>query len=124
MADQTITPVESKANAYTAISSANYAAINSANNGVLTVDKEDELYLHLKVTDAAGATVTVVKGTGAPMASQGNLVSGAMAQNQERILRLESGRFMAVSGADKGKIRITSTGAVSVAAIRALPAKW
>lgn len=117
MADQTITPVVASLDANVAIAAGNYASLTGANDGVLTPPCDGKYALHYKVTAAGGATIVVKAGTGI-LSSQGDLTTGPHAQNIEGILVLESSRFKALSGSDKGKIRIDVTDTVSMACIQ------
>ena len=117
MADQTITPVAPATNAFEEIAAADYAALTAANEGVFTPPKDGRYALHFKVTAAGGATITVEHGDGIT-SGQGDIVSAALAQNDERLLVLESARVKKLTGDDKGKIRVTVTDAVSVACIQ------
>jgi hypothetical protein len=117
MADQTITPVVGVKNDDVEIAAANYAALTAANDGIMTVPKDGKYVLHFKVTDAGGATI-LVKAGGGILSSQGDMSTGALVQNKEGIIVLESARFKALSGDDKGKIRIDVDGTVSMACIQ------
>lgn len=115
MADQTITPVSASNNAVNAVVAGDYEALTAANDGVLAPPKDGKYLLFYKVTAAGGAAITVTHGDGWK-SNQGDLVSGALAQNDEGIIVIDSARFKWLSGADKGKIRITVTDTVSMAA--------
>lgn len=121
MADQVITPVKvTGEDVFKALTSANYAALTAANDGVLTPPKDGSFILHFIVTDSNGATITVKAGSGI-LHSQGDLSSGALAKNNERILVLQSSRFKVLSGTDRGDIRIKVSGAVSCACLQLIP---
>lgn len=116
MADQTITAGVLVQNG--SLTKPAVASLTGANDGVFTPTKDRKVIFEVICTAVGGATVTVGVGAGAYMNSQGVLSTGAMAQHDVMMIGpLDSARFKAMSGTDKGKIRITTTGTATVSAI-------
>lgn len=87
-------------------------ALDTTDGGEIVWDMRDEkMLLVIENVNSASKKVTINAGNGI----QGvNPISVDLAQNQYTIVCIESGRFKNVSGADKGKVIITSDGGADI----------
>lgn len=87
-------------------------ALDTTDGGEIVWDMRDEkMLLVIENVNSASKKVTINAGNGI----QGvNPISVELAQNKYTIVCIESGRFKNVSGADKGKVVITSDGGADI----------
>lgn len=117
MADQAINPLAIPVNG-AAVAQDKWVALTTANDGVLNPPNDAELVLLFKFTASGGGTATIKAGAGALKASQGDLLVTTDTQNHERAVFIESSRFKAQTGSDKGKVRIKASANLSVLALK------
>lgn len=112
MADQTITPI---AVAYNTVSAKMTGAdVTASNDGVFTFNKKDEevLFMITVTADGSSSGVLSVKDGVDGSNNIGDLtidVYDLFADGEVFFLRLETSRFKALSGTDKGKVRFDIT---------------
>lgn len=112
MADQTVPVVQASVNA--ASSAITAASLTAANDGTITVT--DENMIVVLVDGGAGSTVLFKAGTSGLKYQQGD-VSVTLGAGETKAVFVESARAKAVSGADKGKIRLDASANCSAYAV-------
>jgi len=86
------------------------ATIDGTDGALITADADQKMLLILEKTSAAG-DLTIVKGN----ALQGTTdLVVTFAAVGSKVINIESGKFVNVSGTNKGKILVTGVGKVSV----------
>ncbi|MCE5322137.1 hypothetical protein LLG46_02350 [bacterium] len=110
MADQAISPVELGIN--TASDAVTATLLAAANDGVIT-PVSDKMIIELTDTSEAGATVLIkAGGDDSPLGGQGD-ITVTLGASETKAIYVESARVKALSGTDKGKIRLDASAAVS-----------
>lgn len=107
MADQAVTPITLTPNVATAAVGGLDADLTAANDGVVTVDK-GSLLIYLFDAGGAGGTVLIKAGDDAIKESQGD-ITVTLGASEAKLIRVETARVKALSGTDKGKIRIDAS---------------
>jgi hypothetical protein len=113
MADQAITPVALGLNAASAAITP--ASLTAANDGVITPTSEN-MAIILTDTGGAGGTVLVKAGADSLKKLQGD-ISVTLGASETKAIYVESARCKALSGTDKGKIRLDASANTSAYAV-------
>jgi hypothetical protein len=116
MADQTVVKQTVPNNGKIEVAAAAYKDLTAANNGIFLVPRDGKFLLHV-IDAAGGAIITVKAGVDTILENQGDYVSAALTINLHNFFVLESARFKAMSGADKGYVRVTTSANVKAALI-------
>lgn len=91
------------------------ASIDTTDGALVDVNYKDEQAIFLFTTAASGgATITVKAGNGYAGV---NDLTIAVTQNKFNIVTLDTARFANVSGTNKGKIKITTSAAATMAVL-------
>lgn len=102
MADQAIAPVAVPVNEATAAVTG--VSLTAANDGVITPTK-DRMVVILYDAGGAGGTVLIKAGTDSALCGQGD-ITVTLGASETKAIYVESARVKALSGTDKGKIRL------------------
>lgn len=102
MADQAITPTTLTPNTASAAVAA--TALTAANDGLITA-KSDNMIIFLYDAGGAGGNAVIKSTSAGILANQGD-ITVELGAGEYKAIQIDSARVKALSGTDKGKIRI------------------
>ena len=106
----TVIPVVTMTNFGTAVANGTALALDGTNGGLLTPTKKDgKMMLMLINNDGSNATTcTIAKGNGLQGVAD---LAIALTAGQTKVITIESGKYLNITGTNKGKIKFTDSAA-------------